>query len=122
MGWKPFSLHFKQVYDGGYRYLDRCGELMLAAEDQLLLMPEDVSPSGCKMTLPETGISVTVGTSELAVAQEFAKDDGGEFLDLCEALERLVLEMFTPRHVESNGFASKSYWSMGPATGRWPRA
>lgn len=113
MSWKPFSLHFKQVYDGGHRYLDRCGQLMLLVEERLRLMPEDVNPSGCKMMLPESGISVALGSSELTVMQEFYTDEGKEFIRLCQVMADLVHELFEPRHVESNGFASKTHWAFG---------
>jgi hypothetical protein len=109
MNWQPFSLHFKQSYDGGHRYLDRCGEFMVIAEETLNLMPDDAKPTGCKMSLPESGLAVVLDSAELAVTQEFYRDDGVEFLDLCQSLADLVREMFRPRHVESNGFASKAY-------------
>ena len=113
MSWEPFSLHFKQVFDGGYKYLDNCGRLMLLAEEHLCLMPEDVKPSGCKMTLPESGIAVVLDSSELAITQELHKDNGAEFINVCQVMEQLVREVFEPRHVESNGFASKMYWALG---------
>ncbi len=111
MGWKPISLHFKQVYTGAYRYLDRCGEFMLAAEDKLRLMPEEAKPSGCKMVHPENGIVVTLDTIELSVAQEFHSDGGSMFVEICQSLAGMVEEFFTPRNVESNGFASKTHWA-----------
>lgn len=113
MNWKPFSVHFRQVYDGGYLYLDRCGQLMMIAEERLHLMPEEVNPSGCKMVLPESGITVALGTTELAVTQEFYDDDGAEFINLCQVMTDLVHASFEPRHVESNGFASKTHWATG---------
>lgn len=112
MNWQPFSLHFKQVYDGGYRYLDRCGHVMMLIEEQLGLMPEDANPNGCKMILPERGITLGMGPSELVLSQEFQKDGGVEFIGLCQALADLVSEHFLPRHVEMNGFASKSFRDM----------
>jgi hypothetical protein len=109
MNWEPFSLHFKQIYDGGHRYLDRCGELMVAAEEKLNLMPDEAKPTGCKMSLPESGFTVVLDPVELAVTQEFCRDDGVEFIGLCQSMADLVREIFQPRHVESNGFASKAY-------------
>jgi hypothetical protein len=109
MNWEPFSLHFKQVYDGGYRYLDHCGELMVVAEEKLNLLSDEVNPTGCKMSLPESGIGVVLGTTELTVTQEFYRDDGAEFVELCQSMADLVWNSFRPRHVESNGFASKAY-------------
>ena len=57
MSWESFSLHFKQVFDGGYKYLDSCGSLMLLAEERLGLMTEDVKPSGCKMIIDKKSLS-----------------------------------------------------------------
>jgi hypothetical protein len=56
MSWESFSLHFKQVFDGGYKYLDSCGSLMLLAEERLGLMTEDVKPSGCKMIIDKKSL------------------------------------------------------------------
>lgn len=39
MSWQTLSLHFKQQYDGAFRYLDRCGEFMLAAVDEMNFLP-----------------------------------------------------------------------------------
>lgn len=115
MAWETFSLHFKQIFDGGYRYLDRCGEFMLAAESAFGLLSEDPTPSNAKMSIPELGISVLVSTRELAVSQEFSNKDDRQFLSLCKGLSSLYSETFTPRAVESNGFASKSMWGFNTA-------
>lgn len=112
MSWESFSLHFKQVFDGGYKYLDSCGSLMLLAEERLGLMTEDVKPSGCKMARPESGISVALDSSELAITQELYADNGAEFINVCQVMEQLVREVFKPRHVESSGFASNTCWGM----------
>ncbi len=112
MNWKPFSLHFKQSYNGGYRYLDQCGWFMVMAEDKLGMMPEDAKPDGCKMTLPESGISLMLDTTCLAVAQEVPLDNGNDFIELCKEAADLAQEALKPRGIESNGFASKTYWAM----------
>ncbi len=108
MTWEPFSLHFKQVYDGGYRYLDRCGQLMLLAEQRLRLMPEDAKPSGMKMSIPESGIVVAMNPTELIVTQEFYTDSGEEFIELCQKLVEMVQDVFAPNGVASNGILSKT--------------
>ncbi len=115
MTWQPFSLHFKQIYAGGARYLDRCGELMVAAEEKLDLMPDEAKPIGCKMSLPEESLNVILDSVALAVVQEFHKDDGALFINVCQALADLVQELFRPRNVESNGFASKDVWAFSTA-------
>lgn len=115
MAWELFSLHFKQVFEGGYRYLDRCGDFMLAAEQNLGFLPDDTKPIGAKMSIPEEGISASLDTRELAVSQEFCADDGETFFPICQQLAKLFQDSFTPKTVESNGFASKSMWQLGSA-------
>ncbi len=39
MAWQPFSLHFRQILDGAYRYLDKTGEFMVVAENEFNLIP-----------------------------------------------------------------------------------
>jgi hypothetical protein len=64
MAWETLSLHFKQQYDGAYRYLDRCGEFMLAAVEKMDFMPGDTKPEGAKLEIPENGFSAAVDTLE----------------------------------------------------------
>jgi hypothetical protein len=110
MNWQPFSLHFKQMYAGGYRYLDRAGELMLRAENELDLMPDEAKPTGARMALPEEGLAVVIDSAQLVVSQEIVKDEGEVFRRTCSGLSALVAEIFAPRRIQSNGFASKSFW------------
>lgn len=109
MNWETLSLHFKQSFEGGYRYLDRCGEFLLAAEDALKFIPKEPKPSGASMEIPDMGVNASVDTIHLSVTQEFPKDDSGYFIDLCKDLSKLVSEKFEPRAVFRNGFACKSY-------------
>ena len=52
MTWQTFSLHFKQTYEGGYRYLDRCGEFISEAVERLDFIPEDAKPTAAKLRTP----------------------------------------------------------------------
>jgi hypothetical protein len=115
MAWDLFSLHFKQVFDGGYRYLDRCGDFMLAAEQDLGFLPDDIKPIGAKMSIPEEGISASLDARELSVSQELCTDDRKSFFSNCNHLAKLYRDLFTPRSVESNGVASKSMWQLDTA-------
>jgi len=110
MSWQTLSLHFKQQYDGAYRYLDRCGEFMLAAVDKMDFLPGDTKPTGAKLEIPERGLSATVDTFELVAVQEMPGADHEFFLKTCLGLVELVNEQFQPRRVIRNGFACKSYW------------
>jgi len=115
MSWQTLSLHFKQQYDGAFRYLDRCGEFMLAAVEKLDFLPGDTKPIGAKLEIPERGLSATVDTLELAVAQEMPGDDSDFFLKTSLGLVELVNEHFTPKRVIRNGFACKSFWPIPDA-------
>lgn len=111
MAWQTLSLHFKQTYDGAYRYLDRCGEFMIAAIEKMNFMPGEAKPTGAKLEIPEQGLTATVDSLELAVAQEIPGENEKVFLDSCLTLSGLVHAHFTPARVAKNGFAVKSYWA-----------
>ena len=109
MAWKSLSLHFKQTYEGGYRYLDKCGEFMLAATDRMRFITSEATPTGAKMEIPEQGVHAGCDSLSLSVAQELPVDDGTYFLDLCKGLGELVMSHFDPKSVLRNGFLWKSY-------------
>ena len=110
MTWQTLSFHFKQTFDGGYRFLDKCGEFMLAAGDKMNFVPGEAKPTGGKLEIPEKGVSVTFNAIEMSASQEFASDNGDFFVSLCSGLVALVSDYFKPRSILSNGFALKSYW------------
>jgi len=107
--WQPFSFHFKQVYEGGYRYLDKCGEFMVQAINKLDFVPGDAQVIGAKLEKPEVGIKAAIDSNELTVTQE-QPTDGKEFFQACEALANLAIELFQPGRVWANGFAYRTYW------------
>ena len=109
MRWEPFSLHFKQIYRGGYKFLDKCGEFVLEAERTLKTMSTETLVTGAKMEIPEDGIQISVNTIELVVFQEMIDDGGERFFNVCESVSKLAVDMFEPVAVERNGFASKKY-------------
>ena len=109
MPWQPFSFHFKQVYNEGYRYLDRCGEFMIRAMNTLDLIPGEIQVVGAKLGKPEIGIKAAIDSNELSILQE-SPGDGKEFFGVCEGLSALAIELFEPHGVWSNGFAYKAYW------------
>jgi hypothetical protein len=110
MSWQTLSLHFKQQYDGAFRYLDRCGEFMLAAVDQMNFIPDDPKPTGAKLEIPERGLTAGVNTLDLVAAQEIPGNDDQFFLNTCVGLAALVSVHFQPKRIIRNGFACKSYW------------
>jgi len=112
MSWERLSLHFRQTYEGGYRYLDKCGELILAASKQFDFMTAEVKVSGAKLEIPEEGITATIDTHEMSVAQEFPGADGTRFEKVAEGLAQLVNDLLQPQSVMTRGFVTKSYWPM----------
>ena len=104
------SFHFRQSIDGGYRYLDKCGEFLSLAENELDLIPDEPTPQGGVMSHPELGIKVQISASEIQVTQEFPPNDGKEFLKICLHISRLYFELFKPRSIDRNGFDTQLYY------------
>lgn len=110
MSWQPFSFHFKQVYEGGFRYLDKCGEFMVHAVEKMGFLPGDTLVTGAKLEKPEAGIKAEVDTASLVLSQE-QPEGGEEFFVACQMLSDLATGLFKPKAVWSNGFAYKTYWA-----------
>ena len=110
MAWKTLSLHFKQTYEGGYRYLDRCGEFMLAANANLKFIAGEAKPTGAKMEIPEHGVNLTCDSNILALSQELPLETDKFFSQLCQNSSNLVQELFKPTNIVKNGFALKAFW------------
>lgn len=111
MAWETLSLHFKQTYDGGFRYLDKCGEFMVAASEKMNFIAVEAKPTGAKLEIPEQGVNLNCDSNMLAIAQELPNDDGSYFLELCGKSVELALACFKPQSIIRNGFALKAYWS-----------
>jgi len=62
-------------YDRGYRYLDRCGEVLLILEDVLtqetgkVWMPEELSPTGARIKCPDLDAAIILDSYHLIVQQ-----------------------------------------------------
>ena len=115
MAWEPFSLHFRQILDGGYRYLDKTGEFMIVAENEFNLVPAEIQVTGAKLEKPEDSISISVDTRQITLAQNFPADHGEIFLETTKLIVGLVEKFFSPIGTLSNGFQSNSYWPVGNA-------
>jgi hypothetical protein len=107
--WQTFSFHFKQVYEEGYRYLDKCGEFMVHAVEKMDFVPGEIQITSAQLEKPEVGIKAAVNSSDLTVAQE-QPSDGKDFFGACDGLAKLATELFRPRRVWSNGFMCRIYW------------
>jgi len=111
MPFRHNAFFFKQDFDGGYRYLDRCGEFLARAEDEKGMIPAgEQTPSGGILENPETGLKLEVNTLMLRLTHEFPETDGkAVFLDHAEYFSHLYHELFAPRAVERNGVAVQCY-------------
>lgn len=96
MSWQSFSLHFRQHYEGGYRYLDKCGEFMLTAVEDCNFIAGEIKPTGAKIEMPERSLVATVDTQELTVRQDLPDDKDDFFFHRCEELVALVQTHFKP--------------------------
>ncbi|HEX7860953.1 MAG TPA: hypothetical protein VF773_11535 [Verrucomicrobiae bacterium] len=106
MSWKFLSFHFKQSFDGGYRYLDQCGEFMVRAQQEYNFIPSEAKPSGAKLELPEQGVLLFADTVAIGLTQEL-NPDSDSFGEICVASSTLAREIFQPISVTRNGFAVK---------------
>ncbi|MGA2499610.1 MAG: hypothetical protein ABSH20_17880 [Tepidisphaeraceae bacterium] len=73
---KPFQQTLEIRYERGYRYLDRCGEVMLILEDVLaqdtgkFWMTDEPRPTGGKIKCPELDVTISLDSSHMVVQQE----------------------------------------------------
>lgn len=114
MSWRKFRCHFKQVFRGGYRYLDTCGEFMVAAERELRFLPQEAKPVGCKMAIPEEDITMNADANQLLVTQELPEgiEVDPVFFGITDTLSALASEYFKPLGIETNGYACESFLPM----------
>ncbi len=114
MPWTHFTRRYVLQFEGGYRYLDHCGEFMIEAEETLDLLPaEDARPTGARLEKPEEGVTVTLDASQLTVVQEFGGEVDEPFVALCEPLAVLATKHIEPRAVRSRAFRLLSFLPMG---------
>jgi len=110
MPWQTLSLHFKQTYEGGYRYFDNCGEFMIWAVEKLNVISSEIKPTGAKMEIPERGVNATCDANSLVVVQELPlAGDESYFVNLCKEFADLANFHFEPTKIVRNGFLWKSY-------------
>jgi len=111
MNWQPFSLHFKQSFSDGYRYLDKCGEFILAAKKHDF-MPGEITVTGGQLVIPEHLFTANVNSQELVTRQELPTDFAF-FSGKSMILANLAGEHFGLLDIQSNVFSVKWYWPTG---------
>ncbi len=103
--WIIFSLHFRQQFERGYLFFDRCGAYMNEAVDKYGFLETEIKPTGAKLSIPEIGLSAQIDSKEIVVSQETPQDGGEAFLNHCINLSTLADKFFEPKLILRNGFA-----------------
>jgi hypothetical protein len=106
VGWQTYLLRFNQQTPDGYRYLDKCGEFMLAAVEKFDLLPSQPTVTGCDLSLPEEGLRITANPNVLEVIQE-NPGDVDTFLKVSLGMAELMRTHFGPLTLDSTCFEMK---------------
>lgn len=114
MTWQPYTLRFRQSFEEGYRYLDHCGEFIIAASRELKFFTSEVKVTGAKLVIPEEGIQASVDAQSLEVRQEAPIQDFAAFQKLSFAFAALAEKHFGPLLVEENLYEER--WIFPTAT------
>lgn len=89
--------------------MDRCGDFICKAEERFDCILNGVESAVCKLEIPETGMHISISSNDLTVTQEIPETAGEEFLQIVIGLCALGVDLFNPRSIVRNGFASKTY-------------
>lgn len=111
--WNLLSLHFRHQYERGYRYLDRCGEFMVAMEERFDFIYREALPTGAKMNQPDFGLTLDLDVNGLLMSQELPLDEGERFLEHVLGAAELAAEFVQPGAIFYAGFAAKHFHQCG---------
>jgi hypothetical protein len=99
---------FEARYSDGYRYLDRCGEVMLLLESTLskqtdrVWMPDQMQPNGAILKCPELDLKVAMDSAKMFV--DYAPpDESFDFKQVCDIVLRNVVLHFGIRAITRLG-------------------
>jgi len=103
--WTVWQFQFDQVFDGAYRYLDRCDEFMSIVREKHGFMPTSVNPNGCDMESPEFGLRLHVATNNLVLTcvNPAKRDAFTEAADFCGAAAVGLFEPFSIHYGNRTG-------------------
>jgi len=108
--WQPFTLQFKQSYDGAYGYLDHCGDFVSRLRESFGFYATETILTGCSLELPEERMFLTANSNELSLNCEAPKDDRF-FLDVAEFASKTAVEIFHPFEVFRNSLVLRVFKS-----------
>jgi len=107
--WEEWHIQFEQVYDGGYRYLDVCGEFMAFVREALDFMPTTVNPAGCEMEQPDASLRLNASAEGLSVAC-WEPLKYATFIGAAQIVADRAIELFQPFEVHQNRYVSRLVW------------
>jgi hypothetical protein len=105
--WDEWQLQFEQIYDGAYRYIDRCGEFIASVRQELGFMPVGVNPMVCDMDHPDLGLKLQASSEGLSLTS-WKPSDSEDFILAGEATSQKAIELFQPFSVHQNRLTSRS--------------
>jgi hypothetical protein len=106
---EEYQLQFDQVYDGAYRYLDRCGEFMAKVQQAAGFTPLSATPNNCTMEVVEQGLQLR-GSIEMMVLVCTQPENAAEWIRSAEYCSKQAIELFEPRSIVYNQIISRSIW------------
>ena len=98
---KPVTLHtiFEARYERGYRYLDRCGDVMVLLESLLgdavgePWWPDEMTPTRAKISCPALDIVVSFDAYRMNV-ESTSNVEGVDFPDICQLVLSTIVNRF----------------------------
>jgi hypothetical protein len=95
------QIQFEQVFDGGYRYLDRCGEFMETVRKELNFMHVSVNPAGCDMESTDSSIRLQASIDHVLVTST-EPNRGPALVKVADFSCITAARLFQPFNVEHN--------------------
>lgn len=105
---QEWQLVFQQIYDGAYRYYDRCGDFMSLLRSKFGFMPLSVTPNTCDMDEPGEALRIQANAESLIVTTSNA-EKRSSFLKVIDFACTHATEMFEPFRVHQNRMSVSSY-------------
>jgi hypothetical protein len=107
-GFQEWQLLFQQVYDGAYRYYDRCGEFMSLLRSKFGFMPLNITPNTCDMDEPGEALRIQANAEGLIIITSNPQKRKS-FLEVIDFACTQATEMFEPFRVHQNRMNVSSY-------------
>jgi hypothetical protein len=106
---EEYQIQFDQVYDGAYRYLDRCGEFMAIAREAFGFTPVSVNPSGCNMEALEIALQLR-GSSDMLGLLCTQSQYASSLIEAADFCTGVAIDLFEPLSIVHNQIISRSIW------------